>query len=121
MPLTNCPECGRQVSTAADACPECGHQRASSGDDWGNNMGVPSWVITGGALLMALPFGYGLGVTAAFVIAGNDFGQMPIVTVPLGIVVSMVFAIWPTIKAGIRLLVLSVGTAIFILIASLLT
>ena len=25
MPLTNCPECGRQVSTAADACPQCGH------------------------------------------------------------------------------------------------
>ena len=21
MPLTNCPECGRQVSTAAEACP----------------------------------------------------------------------------------------------------
>jgi hypothetical protein len=25
MPLTNCPECGRQVSTAAEACPQCGH------------------------------------------------------------------------------------------------
>lgn len=25
MPLTNCPECGRQVSTAAAACPQCGH------------------------------------------------------------------------------------------------
>jgi hypothetical protein len=25
MPLTNCPECGRQVSTAAEACPGCGH------------------------------------------------------------------------------------------------
>lgn len=25
MPLTNCPECDRQVSTAAAACPQCGH------------------------------------------------------------------------------------------------
>lgn len=24
MGLTTCPDCGRQVSTAADACPECG-------------------------------------------------------------------------------------------------
>lgn len=24
MPLINCPECGRQVSTAAKACPNCG-------------------------------------------------------------------------------------------------
>jgi hypothetical protein len=25
VPLVNCPECSRQVSTAADACPQCGH------------------------------------------------------------------------------------------------
>ena len=25
MPLVNCPECARQVSTAAEACPQCGH------------------------------------------------------------------------------------------------
>jgi hypothetical protein len=25
VPLTNCPECGRRVSTAAEACPQCGH------------------------------------------------------------------------------------------------
>jgi hypothetical protein len=25
MPLVNCPECGREVSTAAEACPQCGH------------------------------------------------------------------------------------------------
>jgi len=23
--LVNCPECGRRISTAADACPQCGH------------------------------------------------------------------------------------------------
>ena len=25
MPLIPCPECGRQISTAAEACPGCGH------------------------------------------------------------------------------------------------
>ena len=25
MPLENCPECGRQISTVAEACPQCGH------------------------------------------------------------------------------------------------
>jgi hypothetical protein len=25
MPLIYCPECGRQISKAADACPQCGH------------------------------------------------------------------------------------------------
>lgn len=25
MPLIDCPECGRQISTAAVACPQCGH------------------------------------------------------------------------------------------------
>jgi hypothetical protein len=25
MPLIPCPECGRQISTAAEACPQCGH------------------------------------------------------------------------------------------------
>lgn len=25
MPLVNCPECGREISTAAEACPQCGH------------------------------------------------------------------------------------------------
>jgi hypothetical protein len=25
MPLISCPECGRQISTQAEACPQCGH------------------------------------------------------------------------------------------------
>ena len=25
MPLIACPECGRQISTEAEACPQCGH------------------------------------------------------------------------------------------------
>lgn len=25
MPLIDCPECSRQISTAAESCPQCGH------------------------------------------------------------------------------------------------
>ena len=30
MPLTKCPVCGREVSTAATACPQCGHPMHSA-------------------------------------------------------------------------------------------
>lgn len=30
MPLIPCPECGREISTAAEACPHCGHPNRSA-------------------------------------------------------------------------------------------
>jgi hypothetical protein len=30
MPLISCPECGRQISIAAEACPQCGHPNRPS-------------------------------------------------------------------------------------------
>ena len=30
MPLTDCPACGRRISTAAEACPQCGHPMRSA-------------------------------------------------------------------------------------------
>ena len=83
-------------------------------------MRIPSWVVTAAALVMALPFGWGLGVIAAFVVAGKEFGQLPVATVPLGIVASFVFALWQPIRAGVRLAVLVAGTVVFIAVARLL-
>jgi hypothetical protein len=38
MALIPCPECGRQISTAAEACPQCGHpNRAIASKDFGLN------------------------------------------------------------------------------------
>jgi hypothetical protein len=31
MPLIDCPECGRRISTAAEACPQCGHPNRPTG------------------------------------------------------------------------------------------
>ncbi len=78
-------------------------------------MRTPSWMVVGFAVVMALPFGWGLGVMIAYVIAGRDFGQLPAATVPLGIVAAIVFAVSPTFDARTRLKVMLAGTAAFVL------
>ena len=82
-------------------------------------MRVPSWVIVAAAVAMALPFGWGLGVLAADLVAGKEFGQLPAATVPLGILAALVFALWPSIAPGTRLKVLSIGTFIVVLLGRL--
>jgi len=69
---------------------------------------------------MAFPFGCGLGVFAAFLIAGSNFGQLPAATVPLGIAGALVFAVWPGFKPSTRLTVLVAGTVVFLIFARLL-
>jgi hypothetical protein len=49
----------------------------------------PSWVIVAAAVITALPFGWGLGVIAAYLLAGPSFGQLPALTVPLGIIAAI--------------------------------
>ena len=77
------------------------------------------WVTIAAAVFMALPFGWGLGVFLAYVLAGSSFGQLPAVTVPLGIVASLVFALWPSLAPRTRLTVLAAGTILFFLFARL--
>jgi hypothetical protein len=78
---------------------------------------MPSWVTVVGAALLALPFGWGLGLLVAYVIAGKNFGQLPVATVPLGIVVALIFAFWPSVKPSTRLKVLLGGSVAFIVFA----
>jgi hypothetical protein len=68
---------------------------------------------------MALPFGWGLGLVLALLIAGRDFGQLPAATVPVGLIASVGFALWPRIRPGTRLRILTAGTLLFLLIARL--
>ncbi|MGH8504657.1 MAG: hypothetical protein ACRETM_01675 [Stenotrophobium sp.] len=70
--------------------------------------GTPDWVFATAAVVVALPCGWGLGIVAATCMAGSDFGQLPAVTVPLGIVAALVFALSPILTAKKRLTVLLV-------------
>jgi hypothetical protein len=80
-------------------------------------MQVPPWVTVAACAVLALPFGWGLGVLAAYLVAGKNFGQLPTATVPLGIGAALVFAFWPSLKPGTRFKVMLGGTAVFIMLA----
>ena len=79
-------------------------------------MRIPSWLLVIAAVIAALPFGWGLGVVVAYLVAGPNFGQLPILTVPIGLIVSIAFALLPILTAGTRLAILAVGAAAFIVL-----
>jgi hypothetical protein len=56
MPLTPCPDCGKDVSTRAPNCPQCGHPMAAfvRKDANGSGLGWVLLVVTGVLLLAAL-------------------------------------------------------------------
>lgn len=80
-------------------------------------MRISSILFTAAAVLLALPFGWGLGVVLAYAIAGKDFGQLPAGTVPIALMASVAFAVWPAISARARCAVMAAGTAVFVLIS----
>jgi hypothetical protein len=84
---------------------ECGKQERAT------DMRIPSWVVAA-SLPAALPFGWGLGVIAAHLMAGHDFGQLLALTVPLCIVAAVAFALSPLLTPGKRLAILSIGTGL---------
>ncbi|HZR62870.1 MAG TPA: hypothetical protein VFA80_18145 [Xanthobacteraceae bacterium] len=78
-------------------------------------MRIPPVLFVIAAVTLALPFGWGLGVVLAYAIAGSDFGQLPAGTVPLAIMASIAFALWPQPSPQTRCAIMAVGTAGFIL------
>ena len=77
----------------------------------------PAWLIIGVAAVLAFPFGWGLGLVLAVLIAGREFGQLPAATIPLGLLGGLGLAFWPTIKPVTRLKLLTVGTFVFLVFA----
>jgi hypothetical protein len=69
------------------------------------------------ALVAALPFGWGLGVLAAYILAGQDFGQLPVLTVPLGLLTGVIVAVAPFTTPRKRLAILLAGDGAFLLLA----
>jgi len=83
-------------------------------------MRIPSWILVIGAVLAAFPFGWGLGVFIAYLVAGKNFGQLPALTVPLGIIASIAFALARSLSPGTRLTIMAAGTVVFLLLGLLL-
>jgi hypothetical protein len=79
-------------------------------------MPIPSWVVVAAAVVAALPFGWGLGVLTAYLLAGRNFGQLPALTVPLAILLSIAFAFSPFLTPVKRLAIMVIGTGLFILL-----
>jgi hypothetical protein len=79
-------------------------------------MRIPTWVMVIASVLAALPFGWGLGVVASYLIAGNDFGQLPAITVPLCIIAAIAFALSPLLTPRKRLAFLVIGAGLFMLL-----
>lgn len=85
MALVQCPECGGQMSTTADACPHCGYKEAKAGPaEWNpgpvhvEHQGVPSWlkitcgVLVGILLLVGIAMFATCGLTGYAVKEGMD-------------------------------------------------
>lgn len=70
MPLTTCPDCGREISDAAKACPHCGRpmqdepERVRTTEDsaWTRNRGCGDVLILGPLLLILLGLLWALGL-----------------------------------------------------------
>ena len=75
----------------------------------------PSWLVLAN-LVAAVPFGWALGVVGALVVMGRNIGQLPVMTVPGGIVVGFIFAVWPRPKASTRFAILLSATVVLIFI-----
>jgi hypothetical protein len=82
-------------------------------------MKASGWLTLLAAIGAALPFGWGLGVAAAYLVAGSNFGQLPALTVPLGLLAALGFAVLPVTTASKRLKILLAGDLLFLFLALL--
>lgn len=78
-------------------------------------MGIPSKAITAAAITAAVPCGWALGVLAARLIAGPDFGVLPAATIPLGILAAMSLALSSRLGVWTRFAILVFTTGLFLL------
>jgi len=56
-------------------------------------MRTPSWALVIASVVAAFPLSWGLGVLAAYLIAGHDIEQLSALTVPICIAAAVVFAL----------------------------
>jgi hypothetical protein len=73
-------------------------------------MRIPSWAMKTVAVIVAIPFGWAIGVLLAYLIAGREFGQLPVLTVPVGLVAGIVFALMPVLTTAKRIAIMVIST-----------
>ena len=66
--------------------------------------------------MVAIPCGWLLGVGAAELLLGRDFGVFPVITIPLGLIAAVTFALMSRINPGVRLAVLAAGSVVLFLV-----
>jgi hypothetical protein len=79
-------------------------------------MRVPRWLIVTAAVIMALPFGWGLGLALAELAVGRDVGVLPALTIPFAVAGSIAFAVMPAATPVMRLLIMTAGAVLFLIV-----
>ena len=82
-------------------------------------MRIPSWLIVIAAVVAALPFGWVLGVLAAQALLGREIGVFPVLTIPVAVIGSIVFALSSKFSPATRLAVTAGGTAVLSIVGYL--
>jgi hypothetical protein len=72
------------------------------------------------AAILALPFGYFVGVVLAYLIAGPDMGVLPAATIPPALIAAFAIAFWPSLPPERRLAINGLGTVLLWMVAALL-
>jgi hypothetical protein len=70
--------------------------------------------------VLAIPVGWTVGVLVAALLTFGKIGQLPLLTVPAGIVAALIYALWRPIEPSMRSKVLTIGSGIGGVIALLL-
>jgi hypothetical protein len=68
---------------------------------------------------LAIPAGSTVGLIVAALLTFGEIGQLPMLTVPAGIVAALVFALWRPIEPLQRLKILGIGSVVGVVIAIL--
>jgi len=68
------------------------------------------------AVLVGIAFGWMLGAFLAFLIAGPSFGQLPLLTVPIGLAAGIAFALIPVLTTAKRIGIMVAATVLIVLV-----
>jgi hypothetical protein len=82
-------------------------------------MRIPSWLLVAAAVVAALPFGWGLGVLAAYLLLGREIGVFPVLTIPVAVIGSIIIALSSRFSPATRLAVTAGGTVVLSIIGFL--